>query len=59
LLNPTGAGEFRDAVTRLRDNGLTGAEAATEMLRRSFYDFIDSESEPDSSKVQRLRIIKR
>jgi hypothetical protein len=59
LLNPTGAGELRGALERLRNNGLSGAEAATELLRRNFYDFIDSETEPQSSKVQRLRIIKR
>lgn len=50
---------LRGAMERLRNNGLSRAEAATEMVRRSFYDYIDSEVERDSDKCPRLRIIKR
>lgn len=59
LLNPTDADQLRGAVARLRDNGLSGAEAATEILRRNFYDFIDSETDAQSGKAARLRIVKR
>ena len=59
LLGPTGAAKLRDAVERLRDNGLSNAEAAAEIVRRNFYDFIDEETEAMSGKCHRLRIIKR
>jgi hypothetical protein len=59
LLKPTGADALRSALERLRGNGLSDSEAAAEMLRRNFYDFIDSEIEPQSSKCSRLRIVKR
>lgn len=59
LLSPVGADQLRGAFERLRNNGLSRAEAATEMVRRNFYDFIDSEVELESNKVLRLRIIKR
>jgi hypothetical protein len=59
LLRPTGADVLRGAMERLRNNGLSHAEAATEIVRRSFYDYIDSEVERDSEKCPRLRIIKR
>jgi hypothetical protein len=59
LLNPTDADELRGAIARLRDDGLSQSEAGAELLRRNFYDFIDSETEPQSEKCSRLRIVKR
>lgn len=59
LLGPTRAAALRNAVERLRGNGLSNAEAAAEIVRRSFYDFIDDETEAKSGKCPRLRIIKR
>lgn len=60
LLDPTGADALRRAVERLRGNGLSGAEAAAEILRANFYDFIDSEVEAQPGRgCRRLRIIKR
>jgi hypothetical protein len=59
LLKPTDADALRTAVERLRNNGLSHAEAAAELLRGNFYDFIDSEVEAESSKCARLRIVKR
>lgn len=60
LLDPTGADALRRAVERLRGNGLSGAEAATEILRANFYDFIDSEVEAqEGRRCRRLRIVKR
>jgi len=59
LLGPVGAGALRNAVERLRNNGLSNAEAAAEIVRRNFYDFIDDEVEAKSEKCPRLRIIKR
>lgn len=59
LLDPTGADPLRRAVERLRANGLSGAEAAAELLRTNFYDFMDAESETESRNCLRLRIIKR
>lgn len=59
LLGPTGAAALRDAVARLRSNGLSNAEAAAEIVRRNFYDFIDDETDAQSEKCLRLRIIKR
>ena len=59
LLGPTGAEALRNAVERLRTNGLSNAEAAAEIVRRNFYDFIDDESDAMSGKCPRLRIIKR
>lgn len=59
LLDPTGAAALRAAVERLRGNGLSNAEAAAEIVRRNFYDFIDGEADAMSGKCHRLRIIKR
>ncbi len=59
LLSPTGAEALRGAVERLRRNGLSGAEAATEIMRKNFYDFIDSEVDAQSERPLRLRIVKR
>lgn len=59
LLSPTGADDLRGAVKRLRDNGLSSAEAAAEIVRKNFYDFIDSQAEEQSITCPRLRIIKR
>jgi hypothetical protein len=59
LLSPIGADVLRAAVERLRSNGLSGAEAATEIVRRNFYDFIDAHAATESGKCPRLRIIKR
>jgi hypothetical protein len=59
LLSATGADVLRGALERLRDNGLSRTEAAAEIMRRNFYDFIDSEVENDSDRCPRLRIIKR
>lgn len=59
LLGPTDADALRRAVERLRGFGLSHTEAATEMLRKNFYDFIDSETETTDDTVPRLRIVKR
>lgn len=59
ILDPTGADRLRLAVERLRDNGLSSAEAAAEILRKNLYDFLDSEADPRSDGCPRLRIIKR
>lgn len=59
LLHPTGCDALRVALERLRANGLSKAEAATEILRRNFYDFVDSEADDQSGRCPRLRIIKR
>jgi hypothetical protein len=59
LLNPTDSDALRTAIERLRENGLSHAEAAAEMLRRKFYDFVDSETDAQSEPCHRLRIVKR
>lgn len=60
LLDPTGSDALRAALERLRANGLSSCEAAAEMLRRNFYDFVDAEAEPESGgPCPCLRIIKR
>lgn len=59
LLDPTSAGALRGAWERLRGNGLSNAEAAAEIVRKNFYDFIDSESDAQSAACPRLRIVKR
>ena len=58
LLGPTAADDLKDAVNRLRANGLSSAEAAAEIVRKNFYDFIDAQTE-GSDLCHRLRIIKR
>lgn len=59
LLQPTSSDALRGALARLRANGLSQAEAAAEMLRRNFYDFVDSEMDAQSATCHRLRIVKR
>lgn len=59
LLDPTAVGALRVAVERLRGSGLSSAEAATEMVRQNFADWIDSESDRESGAASRLRIVKR
>jgi hypothetical protein len=59
LLDPVGADRLRQALERLRANGLTDAEAAAEMIRKNLYDFLDSETDAQSGAVPRLRIVKR
>jgi hypothetical protein len=59
LLKPTDADALRGAMERLRGDGLSQSEAGAELLRGNFYDFIDSQTEPQSSKCTRLRIVKR
>ncbi|HKU67329.1 MAG TPA: hypothetical protein VJP85_06125 [Candidatus Baltobacteraceae bacterium] len=59
LLSPTGADALQRALVRLRANGLSGAEAATEIMRRNFYDFIDAQADGDTGTCPRLRIVKR
>jgi hypothetical protein len=59
LLNPIGADRLRQAVERLRANGLSDVEAAAEMIRKNFYDFLDSEIDAQSERIPRLRIVKR
>lgn len=59
LLNPTSSDALRVAIERLRANGLSHAEAAAEILRRNFYDYVDSETDAQSEPCHRLRIVKR
>lgn len=59
LLEPTSAEALRVALERLRANGLSRSEAAAELLRRNFYDLVDSETDAASGACHRLRIIKR
>jgi hypothetical protein len=59
LLHPTSSDALRGAIERLRANGLSHAEAAAEIMRRNFYDFIDSETDAQSGPCHRLRIVKR
>lgn len=59
LLDPTSCDALRGAVERLRANGLSHAEAAAELLRRNFYDFVDAETDAQSAPCHRLRIVKR
>lgn|GEM_PF-3920020 len=59
LLDPTDCDTLRGALERLRANGLSRAEAAAELLRRKFYDFVDAEVDADTQSCPRLRIIKR
>jgi hypothetical protein len=50
---------LRGALDRLRANGLSDGEAAAELLRRNFYDYVDAETDAGSDDCHRLRIIKR
>jgi hypothetical protein len=50
---------LQSALERLRRNGLSKAEAAAELLRAKFYDFVDAESDAQNSACPRLRIVKR
>lgn len=59
LLNPTSADALRRALERLRAGGLSRAEAGAEILRRNFYDFVDSETAAQDERCHRLRIVKR
>lgn len=59
ILDPIGADRLRQAVERLRDNGLSSAEAAAEIVRKNLYDFLDSETDAQSGVCPRLRIVKR
>lgn len=59
LLVATNSDALRIALERLRGQGLSRAEAAAEMLRRKFYEFVDSETDARSEPCHRLRIIKR
>jgi hypothetical protein len=59
LLDPTSSDALRVAIDRLRAGGLSHAEAAAEMLRRRFYDLVDSETDAQSEPCHRLRIVKR
>lgn len=58
LLESTDADGLRRAFDRLRANGLSRAEAASEILRRNFYDFVDSQMDGED-RCRRLRIVKR
>ncbi|HET9095866.1 MAG TPA: hypothetical protein VFN37_04340 [Candidatus Baltobacteraceae bacterium] len=46
-------------MERLRANGLSKTEAAAELLRGNFYDFLDAEADEQSAHCHRLRIVKR
>ena len=59
LLLPTSSMDLRGALDRLRANGLSDGEAAAELLRGNFYDYVDAETEAGSDDCHRLRIIKR
>lgn len=59
LLEATDSAALRAAFERLRANGLSRGEAAAELLRRNFYDFVDSQSDAGTEPCHRLRIIKR
>lgn len=59
LLKPTNSDTLRIAMERLRANGLSATEAAAELVRRNFYDFVDSQADAQSNRCRRLRIIKR
>lgn len=59
LLVSTSSDALRGAMERLRSGGLSQAEAAAEILRRNFYDFVDSETDAQSEPCHRLRIVKR
>ena len=59
LLGPTSSDALRGAIERLRANGLSHAEAAAEIMRRNFYDFVDAETDAQSAPCHRLRIVKR
>jgi hypothetical protein len=59
LLDPTAAGALRVAVQRLREGGLSSAEAATEVVRQNFAEWLDSESDGQDGAASRLRIVKR
>jgi hypothetical protein len=52
LLDATGVADLRIAVKRLREGGMSETQAATEVVRENFYEWIDSGEEP------RLRIVK-
>lgn len=58
VLEPTAVESLRLAMERLREGGLSSAEAAAEVVRENISDWIASES--DASKgALRLRIVKR
>lgn len=59
LLDPTSSDALRVAIARLRAGGLSHTEAAAEILRRNFYDFVDSQTDAQSEACHRLRIVKR
>jgi hypothetical protein len=59
LLEPTSSAALQAALERLRGNGLSRGEAAAELLRRNFYDVVDSEIDAGSEGCHRLRIVKR
>ena len=59
LLKPTSSGALRAALERLRANGLSGREAGAELLRRNFYDLMDSQVDAGGEVPHRLRIVKR
>lgn len=58
LLDPTSSGALRVALERLRSAGLSRGEAAAELLRLNFYDFVDAQTQ-QSPPRHRLRIVKR
>jgi hypothetical protein len=59
ILDPIGADLLRRALERLRENGLSRAEAAAELVRANLYEVLDSERDAESAAWVRLRIVKR
>lgn len=59
VLDPTSSDALRRAVVRLRAGGLTGTEAAAEIVRAGVYAFLDAEAEASTGSCPRLRIVKR
>ena len=59
VLQPTGVLVLRNALNRLRDEGMSGAEAATQVVRQNFLEWIDEETQArTTSRALRLRIVK-
>jgi hypothetical protein len=61
ILHQTNARSLQGAVERLRSGGLSRTEAAVEIMRQNFDEWIDGESDGDAGEMRapRLRIVKR